>query len=221
MRQDAQLLQIVDAALADAAMRAGEHLVCRPGCTQCCYGAFAIGPVDALRLRTGLAELAAVDPEKAEAIAERARLYLAEFGAEFPGDPASGILGTSMAEQAAFEDFANEAPCPALNPDNGLCELYAARPMACRVFGPPVRIESHADGEDAGANGFAVCELCFTDATPEEVAAAEMFIPYSEEQRVTEALFPNPERAREQTIIAFCLTLAVPALLQPGRESPS
>jgi Fe-S-cluster containining protein len=180
MRQDARLLQIVDAALADATLRAGENLVCRPGCTQCCYGAFAIGPLDALRLRAGLEELAAVAPERAEAIAERARLYLAEFGSEFPGDLATGILGRSEEEQAAFEDFANEAACPALDPENGLCELYEARPMACRVFGPPVRTESLSDNEDAGVDGFAVCELCFTAATPEDVAAAEMFVPYAD-----------------------------------------
>lgn len=216
MQQDAQLLQIVDAALADATQRAGEHLACRPGCTQCCYGAFAIGPVDALRLRAGMVELAAVAPKKAEAIAERARLYLAEFGPEFPGDLATGILGTTEAEQAAFEDFANEAPCPALDPENGLCELYAARPMACRVFGPPVRTESRFDSEDAGADGFAVCELCFTAATPEEVAAAEMFVPYAEERKVTEALFPDPAPMQEETIIASCLKLPL-----SGRGSPS
>jgi hypothetical protein len=40
--RDRELIQIVDAALADAARVAGDWLVCRPGCTQCCVGAFAI-----------------------------------------------------------------------------------------------------------------------------------------------------------------------------------
>ena len=48
---DRELVQIVDASLADAARRAGPWLVCRLGCTQCCFGAFAISQLDALRPR--------------------------------------------------------------------------------------------------------------------------------------------------------------------------
>ena len=33
---DARLVHIVDSAMAEAARRAGEHLVCRPGCDECC-----------------------------------------------------------------------------------------------------------------------------------------------------------------------------------------
>ena len=42
-------------------------------------------------------------------------------------------------DQARFEDFANDAACPALDPATGRCDVYAWRPMTCRVFGPPVR----------------------------------------------------------------------------------
>src|ERR1039457_6541438 len=51
---DRELVQIVDAALADAALRAGARLVCRLGCTQCCHGAFTITELDALRLVAGI-----------------------------------------------------------------------------------------------------------------------------------------------------------------------
>ena len=54
---DGKLIQIVDAALADAARRSGDWLVCRPGCTQCCIGVFAINQLDVLRLQDGLREL--------------------------------------------------------------------------------------------------------------------------------------------------------------------
>jgi Fe-S-cluster containining protein len=63
-----------------------------------------------------------------------------------------------------FSDFANDEPCPALDPVTGNCELYESRPMTCRVFGPPVRSE----------DGLGVCELCFHGATNEEIAACEM-----------------------------------------------
>jgi Fe-S-cluster containining protein len=202
LQQDAQLIQIVDAALADAARRAGPHLVCRPGCTQCCHGAFAISPLDALRLRTAMAEMAADQPALAAVLSARANGYLAEFGPGFPGDRTTGILGTSQQDQDAFEDFANEAPCPALDPESGLCDLYAARPMTCRVFGPPVRSQG-AEGEE---EGLAVCELCFTEASPEEIAAAEMAVPYDEEQQLLDTL-QQIQPSTGETIIAYCLTL--------------
>ena len=235
LRGDAQLIQIMDAALADATRRAGSHLACRPGCTQCCYGAFAITPLDALRLRTAMAALAESNPVQAAAISHRAHRYLEEFGPEFPGDPETGILGVSPEEQAAFEDFASDAPCPALHPESGLCELYAARPMTCRVFGPPVRMASaasvepeQAEAEQSGAEepgapgeeGLAVCELCFTEASAEEIAAAEMAVPYAEEQQLIEELQQaqsgSPGAAETigeaigDTIIAYCLKLPPP-----------
>ncbi len=48
------LIQIVDAALASAVARSGPHLVCRPGCSQCCHGVFQITALDAQRLRKRL-----------------------------------------------------------------------------------------------------------------------------------------------------------------------
>jgi Fe-S-cluster containining protein len=204
-QQDSSLLRIVDDALADAARRSGEHLVCRPGCTQCCHGAFAISPLDALRLRSGMEALAATQPAVAAAVTQRAQAYLIEYAASFPGDPVSGILGASDEEQACFEDFANEAACPALDPATGLCDLYAARPMTCRVFGPPVRTAS-----DSGDDAFSVCELCFTQATPEEIATAEMHVPYVEEKQLEEALLAGTLEAglatpEGETIVAYCL----------------
>jgi Fe-S-cluster containining protein len=221
LQQDIQLIQIVDAALADATFRSGPHLVCRPGCTQCCHGAFAINPLDAFRLRTAFSEMSIQNPVQAAAIAERARQYLAEFGPGFPGNRETGILGTTPEDEAAFEDFANEAACPALDPVTGLCEVYYARPMTCRIFGPPVRMSSvetankpsNDDPEDS--EGLAVCELCFTEATPEEIAAAEMTVPWTEEQSLLDQLGKLDQLGQMplgagSTIVAYCLTLPPP-----------
>jgi Fe-S-cluster containining protein len=145
---DSELVQIMDASLADAARLAGEHLVCRLGCTQCCYGAFAINPLDALRLRAGMEELRATQPALAAEITRRARRWLDENLADFPGDAATGLLGGSDEDRARFEEFANEAACPALDPATGRCDVYASRPMTCRVFGPPVRMDGDT-GDDA------------------------------------------------------------------------
>ncbi len=189
---DAQLVQIMDAALVAAAKRAGSWLACRPGCTQCCHGAFAINALDVERLRAGMAALHAADPSAAEAIRDRARVWIAQRGDDFPGNLTTGVLGESEEEQARFEDFANDAPCPALNPETGLCDVYEWRPMACRVFGPPVRI-----GE---GNALACCELCFVGASEVEIAACEMEVPHALEARLVE----DTGRSGE-TVLAFAL----------------
>jgi Fe-S-cluster containining protein len=131
---DGALIQIVDAALAEAARKSGAWLVCRPGCCECCMGPFPISEADAVRLRHGLADLQSRDPQRAARIRSRSR------------------------EWAEGDD----EPCPVLDPDTGTCDLYAARPLTCRTFGPPVRCASGA---------LAVCELCFDGATEEEITA--------------------------------------------------
>jgi Fe-S-cluster containining protein len=194
-RGDHKLIQIVDAALADATQRSGKWLACRPGCTQCCIGAFSINQLDALRLRRGLAELDKLEPARAARIRERARESVARLAPEFPGDPLSGLLDKGDDAEQRFEDFANEEPCPVLDPETGYCELYESRPMTCRVFGPPVRSE----------DGLGVCELCFQDASDKEIAACEMTPdPDDLESRLLAQLEKDTGK-RGDTIIAFCL----------------
>jgi Fe-S-cluster containining protein len=193
--REAKLVQSVDAALADAARRAGDFLACRIGCTQCCHGVFTINALDAARLRSGMTVLREKDPALAAAIEFRARAWLDENGRDFPGDLETGALGTSDADRARFEDFANDAACPALDPATGRCDVYAWRPMTCRVFGPPVR----ATGEN-GAEGLGHCELCFIGASPEQVAACEMPVPHELEAELLQEIGPQQE-----TVVAFAL----------------
>ncbi len=189
---DRELVQIVDAALMDSARRSGDWLACRIGCTQCCVGVFAISQLDAVRLREGLAELEKDDPERAGRVRQRARTSLRRLRADFPGDPKTGIIDS---ESQRFESFANDEPCPALDVESGRCELYEARPMTCRVFGPPVRSE----------DGLGVCELCFQGASEEEIAACELHVDCDE---LEAKLVSEAERAsdrRGETIVAFAL----------------
>src|SRR5580704_11302875 len=109
---DDRLVQILDAALADAARRSGNWLVCRPGCTPCCVGAFAINRLDAARLQQGLKELTHNDPERAAALHKRAESSVDRLKDGFPGDPVTGLLDDSEEAEALFEDFANDEPCP-------------------------------------------------------------------------------------------------------------
>jgi Fe-S-cluster containining protein len=185
---DAELVQIVDAALADAAARSGDWLFCHPGCTPCCHGVFRIDALDAERLRAGLR---AADPGTAQRIRERVSQSIEELAFDFPGDPATGLLSEDEDSLQAFEHFANEARCPVLDPATGTCDLYAHRPMTCRTFGPPVRTE----------DGIGICELCFVGAPESAVQAAEMKLPPPE----LEAALLEQTGLRGETIIAFAL----------------
>lgn len=190
---DAKLVQIVDAATADAARRAGTWLKCAPGCTQCCVGVFAISQLDAARLRAGLAELEKTDPKRARIVRHRATQATERLAADFPGNPRTGLLDPNRAEE--FEEFANDEPCAALDPSTGLCDLYAARPMTCRVFGLPLRTEE----------GLGVCELCFVGANTQEIAAAEVHLDCGELEDALTREAEDTAGAPGETIVAWAL----------------
>jgi hypothetical protein len=67
--------------------------------------------------------------------------------------------------------------------------------MTCRVFGPPVRATS-----ENGAEGLGHCELCFIGATPEQVAACEMPVPYALEAELLDEI-----ESPSETVVAFAL----------------
>ena len=72
--------------------------------------------------------------------------------------------------------------------------------MTCRVFGPPIRSANPEEAE-----GLAVCELCFTQASEEEIAAAEMTVPHAEEEQLLAQLQQDQPSLTGETIIAYCL----------------
>jgi Fe-S-cluster containining protein len=195
--QDSTFVALVDGAFADAALRSGPHLLCRPGCTQCCIGAFAIGPADALRLRHGLAALKQENPERAARVQERAAASWSRLAPQFPGDATSGTLNVDANGDPAepFDDFANHEPCPALDPEHGTCDLYASRPQTCRVFGPPI----------AAGEGYGICELCFQTATAEEIAKAALTPPADELSTALDRAAVAAGEPAGSTIIAFVL----------------
>jgi Fe-S-cluster containining protein len=193
--RDRELIQIVDVALVEATRRSGDWLVCRAGCTQCCIGAFPINQLDSLRLKRGLAELEKTDRARAGRVRERAKASVARLSQDFPGDVVSGVLDEGHEAAERFSDFANDEPCPVLDPATGNCDLYESRPMTCRVFGPPVLSEG----------GLGVCELCYHGASDQEIVACEM---KPDPDDLEGALLRKVEEStgpHGNTIIAFCL----------------
>ena len=194
-REDQKLIQIVDAAFADAARRSGEWLLCKPGCAQCCHGVFAISQLDAARLRVGLTALEERDLERARRVRQRAADSLDRLRPHFPGDPETGVLHEGHESDHRLSEFGNDEPCPALDPVTGTCDLYSARPMTCRVFGPPIRSE----------DGLGICELCYHGATTEQIAACELIPdPDDLESRMLNQLESATGRSGS-TIVAECL----------------
>jgi len=192
--RDRELLPILDNWLARANASGGVHIACRPGCAQCCVGVFAIDRLDAFRLQRGLNELADRDLERAQRVLQRAAESLERNVDFFPGDLETGILDDTLEAEEIFDEFGNDEPCPALDPETLRCDLYAHRPMTCRIYGPPVRTEG----------GLGVCELCFTNATSEEIIQAE--VPLDGE--VTEAALNRQLEevaGKGTTIVAFAL----------------
>ncbi len=189
---DRHLVQIVNAATADAARRSGDWLKCRPGCTQCCIGVFSITQLDAVRLRSGLVELDQTDPVRAAAVRGRARKSIDRLRIDFPGNAETGELDE---DHPAFADFANDEPCPALDPASGTCDLYAARNMTCRIFGPPIRSQ----------DGIGVCELCFDGASETEILAAELCVDWVEIEDSLTTLAEKQTGRSGGTIVAFAL----------------
>lgn len=192
--RDGELLRILDNWLQRANERGGKHIACRPGCAQCCIGVFSIDRLDVLRLQHGLNELADRDLERARRLLERAAESLKRTVEYFPGDVETGILDESAEAGEIFEEFANDEPCPALDPETMTCDLYAYRPLTCRVYGPPVRTEG----------GLGVCELCFTGASADEIVAAEVPV---DGEALESALNQELEQAigGGKTIVAFAL----------------
>jgi Fe-S-cluster containining protein len=188
MTGDPELVQIVDRAMAEAVRRSGSWLLCRPGCHECCIGPFPITQLDAARLREGLTELAGRDPQRAARVLWRAQSAVERIRREFPVDPVQTVL--------EVEEAAGDELCPALDPATGTCDLYTARPITCRTFGPAVRLHSQSLG---------ICELCYRGASDEHIAACQVAV---DPDGLESELISQLERIagpRGETIVAFAL----------------
>ena len=116
---------------------------CHAGCAHCCIGVFPITRLDVRHLQEGLAQL---PKEQLERIGARAAYQVARLEAADPRLTASSSLdGWSDGEIDRVVNAVHDVPCPALD-DNGLCSLYAYRPLTCRSMGIPVREGATVNG---------------------------------------------------------------------------
>ncbi|MEE2636876.1 MAG: YkgJ family cysteine cluster protein [Acidobacteriota bacterium] len=193
-RGDRRLVALVDEATGRARDRAGPHLTCQAGCSPCCFGPFAITQLDAWRLRRGLNRLAETNVGRANGVRRRAHAAVETQSPVFPSGRV-GLFATEAEEHRFYRQF-ESSPCPALDPDSGACVVYEWRPLVCRTYGPPVRI----DGDD-----FPPCPLCFTKATSDEVEAARQPIDVSVEEAPLVDAAETEFGRRGMTTVAFAL----------------
>jgi Fe-S-cluster containining protein len=116
---------------------------CHPGCSDCCIGLFPITRLDVRLLQEGLAQL---PTDQRERIAERAARQITGLEAAFPRlKSRPSIDDWSDADIDEAVNAFHHTPCPALE-DNGLCSLYAHRPLTCRSMGIPARQDAMING---------------------------------------------------------------------------
>lgn len=108
-------------------------LACRKGCQACCRGLFDITLLDAFLLRAGFA---ALPPSTREEVLQRCRPRLAELQRRWPELRPPYLLNPLPGDDWQEMPEGDATPCPLLDGD-GLCLVYAFRPMTCRLHGLP------------------------------------------------------------------------------------
>ncbi len=109
------------------------RIQCRQGCTGCCRGLFDITLLDAWLLRQAFGRL----PEALRlSVRGKAEARLLELRRAWPGLTAPFLLNAMPDAEWTEMPEDDPTPCPLLG-DDGLCLVYAARPMTCRLHGLP------------------------------------------------------------------------------------
>jgi Fe-S-cluster containining protein len=109
---------------------------CEPHCSDCCHAIFGLFLIEAGYLKEHLDEL--TNEEKRAALlrceeAEKSLERLQKMLQAHEGDP----------QMQAYIMSRERIPCPLLN-ENQDCILYPYRPITCRVYGIPTKVQGKA-----------------------------------------------------------------------------
>ena len=125
-----------------------ECVRCRQECADCCYAIFDLSLIEALYINHRFTETMAEDERVALLEkANRTDRQLVRIKREAARAAADGQDEASVLAHLAEL----RVRCPLLN-DRGLCDLYAYRPITCRLYGIPTAIDGR--GYTCGLSGF-------------------------------------------------------------------
>lgn len=123
-------------------------VLCKPGCTDCCYALFDLTLVEALYINEKFNEAFTGEArEKMLEKANKADRQIYKLKREAYQATKEGKDETAVVEEMGKKRI----QCPLLN-DNDLCDLYPHRPLACRIYGVPLAIGGM--GRTCGLSGF-------------------------------------------------------------------
>ncbi len=130
-----RLLETVDCWFSGCLGKAGAHIRCGEGCSECCRGLFDITLLDALLLQTGVRTL---PPAEAAEVRRRAQALLPLLTGRWPGFSPPYLLNDRPdADWKILIPPDDVTPCVFLD-DAGRCRVYAFRPLTCRLHGLPL-----------------------------------------------------------------------------------
>ncbi len=156
LKQYQNLLEKIDTWFAQAISRNPGQIACAKGCCDCCRGLFEISMLDAALLNFGFNQLG--EPFK-KGVRDKAEARLAELQQLWPEFRYPFILNRLPHDDWQEMPEEDMTPCPLLGPD-GLCLVYAYRPMTCRLHGlPHIDVSDEMFSED-------YCPRNFTHADP-------------------------------------------------------
>ena len=126
----------------------GDCVTCKIGCTDCCYALFDLSLIEAIYINRRFHEV--LGDEKKLQLLERANQ--SDRAVHKIKRKAYKAYEAGKSEDEVFEQIALEkVRCPLLN-DEGRCELYAFRPITCRLYGIPTAIGGK--GRTCGKSNF-------------------------------------------------------------------
>jgi len=130
------LVDKAEAAFQEMQKEHGSCIKCEPHCSDCCHAVFGLFLIEAGYLKDQFDKL--MDEEKRAALlrceeAEKSLERLQNMLQAHEGDP----------QMQAYIMSRERIPCPLLN-ENQDCILYPHRPITCRVYGIPTKIQGKA-----------------------------------------------------------------------------
>jgi Fe-S-cluster containining protein len=130
------LVDKVEAAFQEMQKEHGSCIKCEPHCSDCCHAVFGLFLIEAGYLKEHFDKLGAEEKKAALVRCEQAEKSLERLQnmlREHEGDP----------QMQAYIMSRERIPCPLLN-ENQECVLYLHRPITCRVYGIPTKVQGKA-----------------------------------------------------------------------------